>query len=256
MPTTRACSVRGAERSNRGVRRTAFVRCVPRATGWTWRRTAKRLRGPQGGLPCAHARPLHRGTTDRGVTMHHRFTRWLGQCTVVSCILAALSDSATAQLFQKTITYTRFFGFVENVKQAVFNYDMGTSTTFFSNHLAITTTPGADGVLFAPDGDLIVGGQADAVHKVVIAGGTFTTVTAGGIESFHVMLDPSGQKVWTASIPGWVADVPLNPFSNGTAHQIFGDDNVVTHLAFVGNQVFYTSSQPSGLGNFGTIDLT
>src|SRR5262245_58092360 len=147
--------------------------------------------------------------------MHLRLTRWLGQCIVASCLLASLADTAAAQLFQKTITYTRFFGGVDNVKQALFNYDSGTATTFFTNYVAITTTPGADGVLFAPDGDLIVGGQGPATYKVVIANGSFATADPGGIESFHVMLDPSGTSIWTTSNPGLLAAVPLHPFAAG-----------------------------------------
>lgn len=167
-----------------------------------------------------------------------------------------LAAAAPSQILNKVITYTRFAGPPANVKRATLTYNAGLATISFGPRTTITSTPGADGVLFSPDGFLIVGGQTDAVHRVNPTNGSFTTVTAGGAASFHVMLDPSGTKVWTAGIPGLLADVPVLPsFLNGTAHAISGDDFVVTHIAFAGNQAFYTASFPSGLGNFGTIDL-
>ncbi|HZN37202.1 MAG TPA: hypothetical protein VFD82_00275 [Planctomycetota bacterium] len=181
------------------------------------------------------------------------FRRWAG--VLCGASLLTLAPSAPAQILTKTLTYTRFSGPPNNVRQVLFTYNAGLGTTGFSNYTTITTTPGADGVLFAPDSDLIVGGQADAVHKVVIATGLFATVTAGGAQSYHVMLDTSGTIVWTAGIPGFLASVPLQPFANGTAHPLSGDDTAVTHLGFAGNKVYYSASFPSGLGNFGTIDL-
>jgi len=170
--------------------------------------------------------------------------------------LALLAAPAAAQILTKTITYSRFSGPPDNIKQAAFTYNATLGTTSFGARVSITSVPGADGILFSPDGHLIVGGQTDAVHRIDVGTGAFTTVTAGGVQSFHVMLDPSGLKVWTAGIPGFLADVPVLPsFLNGTPHPISGDDVVVTHLAFIGNQVFYTASLPSGLGNFGTLDI-
>ncbi len=169
--------------------------------------------------------------------------------------LLFLSPLASAQVVAKTITYTRFAGPPDNVRKVEFLYDPSMRSATFGASTTITSTPGADGVLFAPDGDLIIGGQANAVHKVQPSG-SFTTVTAGGVDAYHVMLDPSGRKVWTAAIPGFIAEVPLNPFANGTAHTLSGDDTAVTHIAFAGNRAYYTSSGILGLGNFGTIDLT
>lgn len=166
--------------------------------------------------------------------------------------------AAPAQILNKTLTYSRFAGPPNNVLRVVFTYDAGLSTVGFGPRIPVASLPGADGLLFAPDGHLIVGGQTDAVHRVDPVTGTFTSVTTGGGVAFHVMLDPSGLKIWTASdpIPGTFADVPILPvFANGTQHAIGGDDPGVTHLAFVGNQAFYTLSLPTGPGNFGTFDV-
>jgi hypothetical protein len=62
-----------------------------------------------------------------------------------------------AQTFSRTLTYTRFFG-TPNIKQATLTYDAAAGTTSLTTPIAITHTPGADGLLFAPDGDLIIGG--------------------------------------------------------------------------------------------------
>ena len=172
-----------------------------------------------------------------------------------SCMLV-LAPAAPAQILTKTLTYTRFSGPPDNVRQVTFTYNPTLGTTGFSQYATIASTPGADGVLFAPDGDVIVGGQADAVHKVVVSSGSFTTVTAGGVPAFHVMLDPSGTVVWTAAIPGFLSSVPLDPFANGTAHLLTGDDSYVTHIGFAGDKAYYSASFPSGNGNFGLIDLT
>lgn len=163
-------------------------------------------------------------------------------------------DSAIGQIFTRTLTYTRFFD-SPNVKQAMLTYDVGAGTTSIATPTVITHTPGADGVLFAPDGDVIIGGQADAVYKVHMPGPSFTGVNAGGALSFHVMLDPSGTKVWTAGNLGSLASVPLYPFANGTQHPLSGDDVQITHIIFAGNAAYYTASLPTGNGNFGRIDL-
>ncbi len=170
-------------------------------------------------------------------------------------VIALLSSaSATAQTFTKTLTYTRFLG-SPNVNQAELTYNAGLGTVTLSAPIPVTHTPGADGVLFAPDGDLIVGGQADAVYKVAMPGPAFTGVTAGGALAFHVMLDPSGTKVWTSGNLGSLASVPLNPFANGTQHPLTGDDTLITHIVFANGNAYYTASLPTGNGNFGRIDL-
>jgi hypothetical protein len=170
--------------------------------------------------------------------------------------LPFLVAAAPAQTLEKVITYTRFAGPPQNVKQARFLYDAALGTTSFTNIETIATTPGADGVLFAPDGDLVIGGQGNATHKVVISSGSFTTVTPGGVQSFHVMLDPSGTKIWTAGNPGPLGSVPLYPLAEGTYHPLQGDDQFITHLLFTPNRVYYTSSFIFGLGHFGILDLT
>jgi hypothetical protein len=182
-----------------------------------------------------------------------RLLAGLGVVSLLSCFLAA---PAPAQVFTNTMTYTRFAGPPENVKRVDVTYDAGAATLSLGPRIPIASTPGADGILFAPDGFLIVGGQGNAVHRVDPSDGSFTTVTAGGVASFHVMLDPRGNKVWTAGNLGALAEIPLFPtFANGIPRPLSGDDLLITHLGFVGSRVYYTASTPIGFGNFGTIDM-
>jgi hypothetical protein len=153
-----------------------------------------------------------------------------------------------------TLYYTTFAG-GPNVKSVPYSYD-GSALTLGSTTI-VATTPGADGLVFAPDGDLLVGGQADRVHKVNKTTGTFATKNAGGTSSFHLAMDPSGTKVWSAGIPGGLASVPLTPFANGTAHTLAGPDEVITSLAFdTAGNAYYTSSGAGGFGTVGRINLT
>ena len=179
-------------------------------------------------------------------------------CPLVGVVAIAsfslLTNAASAQTFTKTLAFSRFADF-PNIKEVTLTYDASLGTTTLTTPAWIAHTPGADGILFAPDGDLIVGGQGNAVYKVDYPNFTYTGVTAGGVNSFHVMLDPRGDKVWTAGNLGELASVPLNPFANGTARPLSGDDTLITHVVFAGGQAWYTASLPTGNGNFGRIDL-
>jgi PKD repeat protein len=151
--------------------------------------------------------------------------------------------------------YTRFCK-PNNVKKVSFAYDGRVGFTLQSPN-TIASTGGADGLIFAPDGDLLVGGQGDQIYKVNPASGQTQTVTAGGTKSFHLAMDKSNTKFWSAGIPGTLAEVPLNPFANATARPLTGTDTAVTSIAFAKDgTAFYTSSVADGNGMFGVIDLT
>lgn len=180
-----------------------------------------------------------------------KFSHW----STLAAILSALAPLPLLATPTSGTLYFTTYGGGANVNKTEFNFDGTAFSLGAINNVA--STPGADGLVFAPDGDLIVGGQGDRVHKVDRNTGFYTTVTAGGTDSFHVMLDPNGSQVYSAGIPGALATIPLSPFANGTAHTLTGDDTFITTLAFdsVG-RAYYTSSDPFGNGNFGTLDLS
>ena len=152
------------------------------------------------------------------------------------------------------LTYTRFRG-APNLKKVNFRFDG--ATLRFESRTAIATLEGADGLIFAPDGDLIVGGQGDRVHKVKADGsGAHVTHDAGGHESFHLALDPRGRRAWTSGMPGALVEVPLAPFAPGIVRGLRGDDKAITAIAFDDRgAAYYTASGFRGRGNFGAIDL-
>jgi WD40 repeat protein len=148
--------------------------------------------------------------------------------------------------------FTRYSG-APNLEKVHFDYKSGKFT--LAKPAAVATLNGVDGVVFAPDGDLLVGGQGDVVHKVHVANGKTVDVRANAT-AYHLSLDPGGKKVWATGIPGPLAEIPLSPFSKGVAHRLTGDDENITSIAFDGSgRSYYTSSGAGGGGSVGRIDL-
>lgn len=146
-----------------------------------------------------------------------------------------------------------------NVRKVTFAYD-GKQFTLGSP-VDIAAVDRADGLVFAPDGDLVVGGYEHGLHKVNPVTGAVTTQGAGGRVSLHLAVDPSGAKVWSGGEIGFDAaeliEYPLDPFGPGTPRPVAGDDAQITQLAFdaCGNGFYTSSLAGQGGGNFGVIDL-
>ena len=175
--------------------------------------------------------------------------------------ISGLAGAAGAQVVTHDLFYTRFGvdnpGVDSNVKQCVVSYDRATHQVTINNIQNIAYTLGADGITFATDGDLLVGGQATGrLFKINRTTHAQTNQPTGQTDSFHVKLDPSGQKAWTAGLPSSLAEVPLNPFAPGTMHTLTGDDTLITDITWAAGKVFYTASGTNGHGNFGEINLT
>jgi WD40 repeat protein len=148
--------------------------------------------------------------------------------------------------------FTRFSG-EPNLMKVHFSYDGGKFS--LDKPKPVTTLRGVDGVVFSPDGDLLVGGQGNVMHKVNVSSGKSQDVTANA-SAYHLSMDPSGKKVWAAGIPGPLSEIPLAPFGDGVAHPLTGDDTEVTSIAFdSAGHSYYTSSGANGGGSVGLIDL-
>src|SRR5690242_8391445 len=129
------------------------------------------------------------------------------QTTKISTSIAALLLGATflcngaqATVFNGTAYYTDF----TNGGVNTFNYSYdNVSHTFTTSGLThVITLPGADGIIFAPNGNLLVGGQgANQVFNVDKAAATFTSALAG-TPSFHLALAPNGLSVYTSTFQG------------------------------------------------------
>src|ERR1700692_3713332 len=89
-----------------------------------------------------------------------------------------LTTAQASTIYDGTLYYTNFQGGGDNVNKFSFSYDQGTQSLTLGPVTGISTTPGADGIIFAPDGSLLVGGQVTGkVYDVNATTGTFTSVS-------------------------------------------------------------------------------
>ena len=108
----------------------------------------------------------------------------------------ARADAASGDLWYTT------FGFPNSIGKVHYSYD-GVSTFTLSGNTVIATPTGADGILFAPDGNLIVSGQnaqsPPQLHEYTTAGVFVKDVSAGNspagvapMGSYHMALSGTG----------------------------------------------------------------
>jgi|KBSSwiStaDraftv2_1062776.scaffolds.fasta_scaffold113482_2 hypothetical protein len=175
---------------------------------------------------------------------------------VASALFSSIPASATD--FTGTLYYTNYQGGGTNVNKVPFFYNDVTFIATLGAKAGVATTPGADGIIFAPNGNLLIGGQGtNAIYEVnPTTGAIVNTATTAGLNSFHLSLDPSGTTIWTSPFGGPLVSVGI-PLSAGTAHTVTGNDTGLTQVAFAPNgNVFYVNGQPNGGGNVGLINMT
>jgi WD40 repeat protein len=125
----------------------------------------------------------------------------------------------------------------------------------FTGRILIARLTGADGAVFSPGGSLLVGGGNGSVYSVNLATGRVSGVNANA-PAFMLSPGPDGHHLYTAGLPGPLAVLDTDPLTAGRPIALSGDDSEVTGLAFApGGTAIYTSSNPSGIGDIGTIDL-
>jgi hypothetical protein len=148
--------------------------------------------------------------------------------------------------------YTRYQG-QPNVKKIHFDYNG--SRLELTSPQAVRQGEPVDGLVFAPDGDLLIALRGK-ILKLSPDGKRSQTVTSG-TDSFHLAVDPDGKRLWVGGLPAVLAEVSLAPLRDGKARQLKGDNTTLTSLAFdTAGRAFYTSSDPRSPGDFGTINLT
>jgi hypothetical protein len=189
-------------------------------------------------------------------------------CALSIAGVAATSAFASTTPVTTTVYYTTFAG-GQNVWSVTAQFTGSTFT--LPGDLNISSTPGADGIVFNPNsGQLLVGGQGNAVYQVNKTSGSFTSATPG-VDAYHLAVDPNKNIVWATSIPGELSSLPINPFGPaGTPHPtttVTGAPVNITSLAFVPHaacptcyegayDVFYTNAGAGGVGDFGLINLS
>lgn len=154
-----------------------------------------------------------------------------------------------------------------NVSRATFTYDTTAQTFSVGGLTAVATTDGADGLLFGPNGNLLVGGQGQRIHEVDPNGGVLSTKTTNN-DVFHLSLSRDGTAVYGAGTPGSPTRIPLplpaGPNAGDTTVSLSGDATTLNSIAFPpsftgispNNKAFYTSSPTTGNGQVGVITFT
>lgn len=192
--------------------------------------------------------------------------RW-GLLALAVLVIAGQSRAAT---FNGNLYYTRFSG-TPNVTSLPFSYDdSGAGTLTYGTQNNIASLNGADGIMFAPNGNLIVtSNSTNAVYRLDASNGNLlqTVPTGQGVADFHMALDPTGTKFYSSSSYGNRTVGGLDTFginANGTFNNptvtsitpTHGNDQNITQLAFAPNgKVFYTNGQPNSNGAVGLFTL-
>jgi hypothetical protein len=166
----------------------------------------------------------------------------------------SLAGPAKADMFTGTMFYTTFSGGA-NIHKVTFSYDSTGHVFGLSANTDITSTPGADGVVFTSDGFLAVGGQGGAVYRVNPNTGSFTSQSTNGPSAFHMSVAPNGD-ILAASIPGGPVKFNGTLTNNGTPLTPTGGADAVDTIVFdKTGQGWYTDSGSGGVGNFGKINI-
>lgn len=153
------------------------------------------------------------------------------------------------------------------VQKVHFSFDGAASFTLASPTLVkdLGASGNADGLIFGPNGNLLVGGSTTGlIYQITTSGTTVGTVTVGGTNPYHLTLSPNGQTIYSGGstslfqggdTPGPLGVTPF--FSNGTAHAPTGSASGLTQIAFDrSGAAYYTSSPDTGNGSLGTINLS
>src|SRR6266436_8717566 len=82
------------------------------------------------------------------------------------------SAGVRADVFNGTLYFTYFTG-GENVDKISYSYNSASTTFTLGAVQGIAAVNGADGIIFAPNGNLLVGGQGNPVVHELTPTGTF-----------------------------------------------------------------------------------
>jgi PEP-CTERM motif len=171
----------------------------------------------------------------------------------------AMADPVTGTLF-----YTTFVaGGTTNLHRVDFNYN---GTTFvLSNNTGLANLSGADGLLFAPNGHLLVGAQAANVIEVT-TGGTVITNKNPGSQSFHLALSSNSPTAILYNMCNGgcgvnaISALTLSGgglLNNGVAYTTLSGafSNDIRGLIFdpFNNTWYYGTAPDGGNGEFGTV---
>jgi hypothetical protein len=186
---------------------------------------------------------------------------------VAASAFMAIVPTAHATVYDGTLYYTNYQGGGSNVLDITFNYDSSTQSLSYGTKTGLATVNGADGIMFAPNGNLLVtSNSVGSVYRIdPSTGAVLQTVSTGTGANYHMALDPTGTQFYSSnSYGGWGQTGPLGTFainSNGSINNATlttivsssGGLSNVTQLAFdpVTGRVFYTDGMPNANGSVG-----
>lgn len=181
---------------------------------------------------------------------------FFSRALLVTAVLAVYTP-ASAAVFSGTLYYTNWTG-GQNVNKITYSYNDATHAFGLGSPTNVASTNGADGIIFAPNGNLLIGGQGSGnVYEVNPNTGAVVNTQFTGNASYHLTLNPNGNSVYTSDFGGALHTLSV-PIGSGSATQaISGSERGLTQVAF-GNSdsVFYVNGNPNGFGNVGMIDLS
>jgi len=169
-----------------------------------------------------------------------------------------------------TLYYTTFAGGT-NVHSVDYTYENGVTPLTLSNNVGITSTAGADGLLFAPDGHLIIAGQNfNQLHEIT-TGGTAVNTVGAGTGSYHMALSSTASNailynLWNGPGSGGNTSISATTLSggglstNGVPYAVgctalAGCNTDVRGLAYDpnNNTWYYGTAGDGAAGDFGTV---
>ncbi|MBS0260887.1 MAG: PEP-CTERM sorting domain-containing protein [Planctomycetes bacterium] len=180
-------------------------------------------------------------------------TKYFATFACAAFVFATGGQFASASVFTGTLYYTHYTG-GQNVWSVDYSYNDATHSVSLTNNQNLASVNGADGIIFAPNGNLLVGGQTNPnVHELTKTGTFVTDHSTNGEQSYHLALSPDGKTVYTSNFGGSLVSIVLA--GGTTVSSVTGDDSGVTQLAFANGKVFYDVGSPNGYGNAGIYDL-
>ncbi len=180
-------------------------------------------------------------------------------------LAGAATSLMAAPVFSGTLYYTTYNG-GQNVWRVDYSY---ASTFTLSPSVNVASTQGADGILFAPDGNLIVAGQnTNSLHEITTGGAAVNTVGAG-TGSYHMALSSNASdailyNLWNGSGGGGSTAISATTLSggglsaSGVAYTVScpaGCSTDVRGLAYdpTPGIWYYGTAPDGGSGQFGTV---
>lgn len=194
-------------------------------------------------------------------------------CGAASLLFACgIAGEARADAALGTLYFTTFAGGT-NVWSTTYNYD-GLSTFTLGAPSGIAATNGADGLLFGPNGNLLVGGQGNSaaapVNEVTV-GGTILGSDPAGTGSYHLALASNAPNsilynMWNGSGTGPTAISAISLTGGGVVGAAPGIGYTVScasgscstdvrGVIFNPNngKWYYGTAPDGGTGDFGTV---